>query len=42
MTNNHIRDTMANLLRKVCHDVKVEFVSLTDDQAELGVYATGV
>ena len=24
MTHNHIRDTMANLLREVCHDVKVE------------------
>ena len=24
MTNNNIRDTLANLLREVCHDVKVE------------------
>ena len=24
MTHNHIRDTMANLLSEVCHDVKVE------------------
>ena len=24
MTHNHIRDTLANLLREVCHDVKVE------------------
>ena len=24
MTHNHSRDTMANLLREVCHDVKVE------------------
>ena len=24
MTHNHIRDTIANLLRDVCHDVKVE------------------
>ena len=24
MTHNNIRDTMANLLREVCHDVKVE------------------
>ena len=55
MTHNHIRDTMANLLREVCHDVKVEPQLqkvnegdclnpkiTTDDQAELGVYATGV
>ena len=24
MTHNNIRDTLANLLREVCHDVKVE------------------
>ena len=24
MTHNHIRETMANLLSEVCHDVKVE------------------
>ena len=24
MTHNHIRDTMANLLREVCHDVTIE------------------